>query len=452
MGMGITLKVMSGDTVSILGRSYWHSNGSSVDNNYSIPVNDLLLALTSPGTLITAKGYTYSLLEGLPVTPAALQGWLDNAPANGSNPKAYVNWILLDEQMKPVTGASGFDAVGVTDELKLHAQTVNIPKNGYLYVYVSNQSDQDVFFDNLQVVHARGPLLEETHYYPFGLTMAGISSKAAGKLENKKEKFQGQELDDELGLNWYGFKWRNHDPQIGRFIEIDPLSEKYVYNSTYAFSENKVTAHVELEGLESASVNDVRNPYIRAALKENVQKDMRSMRRNGSEAAQVKVSIGPGIGAKGGVGKIQVEGSLSGPQIEVGVNGAGLIDAKGSITGVNLSAELRGGKVKMGVNAGVVQYKDGNVTVEAATGGISGEMSASKTSKQGDASQTGSVNALDVTAVVGVNVGVVGGEASIDFGKAGAAVIDFFKGAINWMSNVVKDAAPKRPKINQIPK
>jgi RHS repeat-associated protein len=186
----------------------------------------------------------------LPVTPAALQGWLDNAPANGSNPKAYVNWILLDEQMKPVTGASGFDAVGATDELKLHAQTVNIPKNGYLYVYVSNQSDQDVFFDNLQVVHARGPLLEETHYYPFGLTMAGISSKAAGKLENKKEKFQGQELDDELGLNWYGFKWRNHDPQIGRFIEIDPLTNDYTYNSPYAFAENKLGRGVELEGLE----------------------------------------------------------------------------------------------------------------------------------------------------------------------------------------------------------
>jgi RHS repeat-associated protein len=85
--------------------------------------------------------------------------------------------------------------------------------------------------------------------------MAGISSKAAGKLENKKQKFQGQELDDDLGLNWYGFKWRNHDPQIGRFIEVDPLSEKYVYNSTYAFSENKVTAHVELEGLEAFGIN-----------------------------------------------------------------------------------------------------------------------------------------------------------------------------------------------------
>jgi len=83
--------------------------------------------------------------------------------------------------------------------------------------------------------------------------MAGISGKALafGEPENKNEKFQGQPLDDDLGINWYGFKWRNHDLQIGRFIQIDPLSEKYVYNSTYAFSENKVTAHVELEGLEA---------------------------------------------------------------------------------------------------------------------------------------------------------------------------------------------------------
>jgi RHS repeat-associated protein len=233
MGMGITLRVMSGDTVSILGRSYWHSNGSSVDNNYSIPVNDLLLALTSPGTLITAKGYTYSLLEGLPVTPSALQGWLDNAPSNGSNPKAYVNWILLDEQMKPVSGSSGFDAVGATDELKLHAQTVNIPKNGYLYVYVSNQSDQDVFFDNLQVVHARGPLLEETHYYPFGLTMAGISSKAAGKLENKF-KYNGIEFDTTFGLNEYEAHFRDLDPAIGRWWQIDPKIENQEMWSPYS--------------------------------------------------------------------------------------------------------------------------------------------------------------------------------------------------------------------------
>ncbi len=122
-------------------------------------------------------------------------------------------------------------------------------------MYVSNESPVNVFFDNLQLVHTRGPLVEETHYYPFGLTMAGISSSALGKLGNKI-KFQGQELQnkefsDGSGLEMYEFKWRMHDPQIGRFGSIDPLADKYVYNSPYAFSENKVTGHVELEGLES---------------------------------------------------------------------------------------------------------------------------------------------------------------------------------------------------------
>ncbi|MFL9483447.1 RHS repeat-associated core domain-containing protein, partial [Chitinophagaceae bacterium LWZ2-11] len=104
------------------------------------------------------------------------------------------------------------------------------------------------------------PLTEETAYYPFGLTMAGISSKALtfGDPKNKEKTFQGQRFDDDLDLNWVQFKWRNHDPQIGRFIEIDPLAEDYEYNSIYAFSENKVTNHVELEGLESVSADLLR--------------------------------------------------------------------------------------------------------------------------------------------------------------------------------------------------
>ena len=66
-----------------------------------------------------------------------------------------------------------------------------------------------------------------------------------------KFQFQGQELQEDLGLEWVQFKWRNHDPATGRFFNIDPLAEKFVYNSPYAFSENKVISHFELEGLEA---------------------------------------------------------------------------------------------------------------------------------------------------------------------------------------------------------
>jgi RHS repeat-associated protein len=172
-----------------------------------------------------------------------------------TRPKAFLNWVLLDEQFKIVNTSTGFEPVGSDGEFKTFVKTgLPISQNGYLYVYTSNESPVDVFFDNLQVTHVRGPLLEETHYYPFGLSMAGISTYASGCLKNKK-KFIGQELDESFGLNWYQFRWRNHDAQLGRFIEVDPLADKYPYNSTYAYSENKVINGFDLEGLEFFAIN-----------------------------------------------------------------------------------------------------------------------------------------------------------------------------------------------------
>ena len=78
---------------------------------------------------------------------------------------------------------------------------IDIAKNGYLYIFVSNTStDYPVYFDQLHVEHVRGPLVEETHYYPFGLTMNGISSKAAGGIKNRK-KYQQYEFNDDFDIN-----------------------------------------------------------------------------------------------------------------------------------------------------------------------------------------------------------------------------------------------------------
>ena len=64
--------------------------------------------------------------------------------------------------------------------------------------------------------------------------------------------FQGQELDNDIkGVgNSVNYKFRMHDPRVGRFFAPDPLAADYPWNSPYAFSENRVTDGVELEGLE----------------------------------------------------------------------------------------------------------------------------------------------------------------------------------------------------------
>lgn len=64
--------------------------------------------------------------------------------------------------------------------------------------------------------------------------------------------FQGQELDNEIKGegNSINYTFRMHDPRVGRFFAPDPLEKSYPWNSTYAFSENRVIDGVELEGLE----------------------------------------------------------------------------------------------------------------------------------------------------------------------------------------------------------
>jgi RHS repeat-associated protein len=143
--------------------------------------------------------------------------------------------VLVDNQFKYVQGGV-VQVTSGSSKQALVASLQTMSKNGYVYVYVSNESPQDVYFDDVTVKHYTGALVQEQSYYLFGVQMMAISDKALKKGGTPYKYNAGSEMEDEL--EYYNTFYRKYDAQIGRFTGVDILSEMTIGTTPYHFGSN----------------------------------------------------------------------------------------------------------------------------------------------------------------------------------------------------------------------
>jgi len=90
-------------------------------------------------------------------------------------------------------------------------------------------------------------IVEENNYYPFGLKHKGYNNVVNGTQH--KYKYNGKELQDELGLNVYDYGAMFYDPATGRRNNIDPKAEQMRRWSTYAYCFNNPMRFIDPDGM-----------------------------------------------------------------------------------------------------------------------------------------------------------------------------------------------------------
>ena len=82
-------------------------------------------------------------------------------------------------------------------------------------------------------------------YYPFGLAIKPLDKE--GKPDHRFT-YNGKELEEETG--YLDYHARQHDPQLGRFMSVDPLAEKFHSFSSYIYVADNPINFIDPDGRE----------------------------------------------------------------------------------------------------------------------------------------------------------------------------------------------------------
>jgi RHS repeat-associated protein len=248
IGTGIILSVTPGDKVDLEVQVKYADFNAGNTNIVSGLAGFLATTFTQSAVIDGASIFNIVNDPGFTALPV----W---SKLSDDQPQAFLNYLLFDNNGKFVD----YDFVQVTSVANvanasphetLSLSNIQIKKPGFIYIYVSNLSNQDmeVYFDDLKVTHTYSRIVAGGDYYPFGLAMK--DRQIYRDLYRNGYQGQSSEFDDETG--WNHFELREFDAVVGRWTAVDP---KRQYQSPYLAMGNNPVSSTDPRGGDDVYFN-----------------------------------------------------------------------------------------------------------------------------------------------------------------------------------------------------
>ena len=249
---------IAGDTIEISAKAFYNIDNAQPGKSVNIApiIGATLAAMTNPVNSVLSETAQLANDLGAPSTagnPAGLSNLPEkNDDENLVKPKSGINFVLFNSCLDVVDENTGYLPVDDNiNAIQILATDLMIMKEaGFLEIFVNNDAQTPVYYDNLRVVMRGGNVMEVNAYYPFGMIIPNLSTWLTYPNEENYYKYNGKELQKDLNLNWLDYGARMYDPVVARWQGTDPMAEWFYSWSPYAYCLNNPIRYIDPDGRE----------------------------------------------------------------------------------------------------------------------------------------------------------------------------------------------------------